>query len=316
MAMSSLAVLLMAYGTPSSEDDIETYLTDIQGGRKPTAQAVEDLRARYRKIGGKSPLLEITQAQAAALERVLSSQGIGARVYVAMKHWHPYIREVVPQIAQNGCRRLIGLVLAPHYSYISTGGYRQAFDEAVASTSILQVDFVESWHDHSGFHAALAEKIQQGLQYFPQSTRDSVQILFTAHSLPERILEKNDPYSQQLRTSCQSVANLLRLDRWSFAYQSAGHTSEKWLKPDILEFLEEFSGREGGRDVLVVPIGFVADHLEVLYDIDIKAQSVAQARRINLRRTESLNTSPKFIEALADIVCRQLQLDAARPTPA
>jgi len=306
MTVSGLAVLLMAYGTPSSEDDVEAYLTDIRGGRKPTPRAVEDLRARYRKIGGKSPLLEITQAQGAALERVLSSRGVDTQVYVAMKHWQPYIREVVPQIAQNGCRRLIGLVLAPHYSHISTDGYKQAFDQALASTPILQVDFIGSWHDHSGFHAAIGEKIQRALQRFPQSTRGNVQILFTAHSLPESILEKNDPYPQQLQASCQSVASLLRLGRWSFAYQSAGHTNEKWLGPDILEFLEEFSGRERGGNVLVVPIGFVADHLEILYDIDIEAQSAAEARGMNLKRAESLNTSPKFIETLSDIVSRRL----------
>jgi ferrochelatase len=292
----------MAYGTPSSEKDMEGYITDIRRGRKPSLDAVEHLKDRYRRIGGRSPLLEISNAQALALETTLNAQGVNARVYVGMKHWHPYIGEVVPGIASEGFHRIIALALAPHYSQISIDGYKRALDSALTATGNLQADFVESWHDNPIFHRAVAEKVMVAMAHFPKSAE--VGVLFTAHSLPERILEQNDPYPSQLRSSCQAVAVLLKLDRWSFAYQSAGQTGEKWLGPDILESLQEMSQRGKVVNVLVVPIGFVADHLEILYDIDVEAQEFAKTHGLDLMRTESLNTSPTFILALADIVLK------------
>jgi ferrochelatase len=265
------AVLLMAYGTPTSEKDMEAYLADIRHGRKPTQTAVENLIERYRKIGGRSPLLDISNAQASALEKSLVTRGMETRVYVGMKHWHPYVGEVIPRIVNESFRRIVALVLAPHYSDISIGGYRQALDKALAATGSLRADFVESWYDHPQFHRAVAEKVKFALEQFPRPA--NVELLFTAHSLPERILEQHDPYPSQLHRSCQAVADLLHLDHWSFAYQSAGHTDEKWLGPDILESLRELSQRGKVADVLVVPIGFVADHLEILYDIDVEAQA-------------------------------------------
>jgi len=302
-----LAVLLMAYGTPTSERDMEAYLTDIRRGRKPTQSAVENLIDRYRKIGGRSPLLDISNAQASALEKSLGAQGVEARVYVGMKHWHPYLGEVVPRIANDGFRRIIALALAPHYSDISIGGYKQALDKALAATGDMRVDFVDSWYDHPLFHRAIAEKVKLALEQFPKS--GNVEVLFTAHSLPERILEHNDPYPSQLHSSCQAVADLLHLDHWSFAYQSAGQTAEKWLGPDLLESLQELTQHDKDSNVLVVPIGFVADHLEILYDIDVEAKEFARTHGLNLKRTESLNTSPTFISALADIVLKRVNHD-------
>lgn len=306
--MPNIAVLLMAYGSPNSENEVEEYLTDIRRGHRPGPEAVERLKERYRKIGGRSPLLDITIAQASALEKVLNSEGVKARVYVGMKHWHPYIGEVVPRIAADGLSRIIGIVLAPHYSQISIGGYRQALDKALGASHQSQVDFVESWYDYPLFHRAVAERVTESLEHFPVSTGKKVEVLFTAHSLPERIIEQNDPYPKQLHDSCRAVADLLEIDHWSFAYQSAGQTGEKWLGPDILEALEKLSSRvkESGRNVLVVPIGFVADHLEILYDIDVEAQLFASAHGLNLKRTQSLNTNPTFIAALADLVQRRL----------
>jgi ferrochelatase len=289
----------MAYGTPTSIEDIEPYLTDIRRGHKPTLDAVEDLKGRYRRIGGRSPLLDITRAQASALEQKLGAEGLDTRVYIGMKHWHPYIREVVPQIIDDGFERIIALVLAPHYSQMSIGGYKQAL-EAVANSARLDVDFVESWYDHPLFHRAIQEKIQSALDQF--ATPAKVELLFTAHSLPERILQVNDPYPIQLQSSCQSVTNLLERKEWSFAYQSAGQTNEKWLGPDLIDFLRELVYRRGLTDVLVVPIGFVADHLEILFDIDVEAQEFARSNHIELKRTESMNSNPTFISALADII--------------
>jgi len=297
--LADFGVLLMAYGTPNSEEDMEPYLTDIRTGHRPTEDALENLKERYRKVGGRSPLLDISNAQASALEKTLNARGVNARVYVGMKHWHPYIGEVVPRIANDGISRIIALTLAPHYSKISIGGYKQAVDHALAATGNLSVDFVDSWYDHPLFHRAVAERITLAMGQFPKS--GDVDIVFTAHSLPERILDYNDPYPSQLHSSCQAVANMLKLDNWSFAYQSAGQTAEKWLGPDILESLKKISERRKAVNVLIVPIGFVADHLEILYDIDVEAQEFAKAHGLELRRTESLNTSQTFISALADI---------------
>jgi len=303
--MAETAILLMAYGTPNSIEEIEPYLIDIRRGRKPSPEAVEDLKRRYLKIGGGSPLLEITREQASALEKRLRSEGVTHQVYFGMKHWHPYIREVVPEILGDGYDRIVGLVLAPHYSMMSIEGYKSALQEAVSSNSTLSVDFVDSWYDNHLFHQAVHEKIRDALKQFAQP--EKVHLLFTAHSLPERILASKDPYPTQLEYSCRSVANLLGRKEWSFAYQSAGQTDEKWLGPDILDYIQESQHRIS--DVLVVPIGFVADHLEILYDIDVEAQDLAQTLSVNLRRTESLNTSPTFISALTDIV--QKRIDSA-----
>ena len=302
--MEEAAVLLMAYGTPNSTDEIEPYLTDIRGGRKPRPQAVEDLKKRYLRIGGRSPLLDITRAQALALEKQLTSDGMKARVYVGMKHWHPYIREVVPQIIDDGYDRIISIVLAPHYSQMSIGGYKSTLEVAVTSLSRLSVDFVESWYDHPVFHRAVQERIEKALRGF--AAPQKVELLFTAHSLPEHILATNDPYPAQLESSCRSVATLMGRKEWSFAYQSAGETDDKWLGPDLIDYLRELQLPRNLPGVLVVPIGFVADHLEILFDIDVEAQEFARSIGLNLKRTESLNTSPTFISALADIVHRRV----------
>jgi ferrochelatase len=294
----------MAYGAPSSESEIEAYLTDIRGGRKPGIEAVAALKERYRKIGGRSPLLEITRAQAAALERTLSSRGTIARVYVGMRHWHPYIGEVVAGILSDGFLRIVGLPLAPYYSSLVTGSYRRALEKAVEGLGQVQVDFVESWCDNPLFHQALSEKIRDSLREFPQSSK--VQVIFTAHSLPCRVIEQDDPYPKQIQSSCETVAKLSKIDRWSFAYQSAGKTDEKWLGPDVLEALNEWSLKGDTGHVLIVPLGFVADNLEILYDIDLEARLFARARGLDLKRTESLNASPTFINGLADILHEQL----------
>lgn len=302
--MNDLAVLLLGYGTPNSEEDVEPYFTDIMRGRKPSPNLLHDLKERYRKIGGRSPLLDITMAQALALEERLRPHAVNTRVYVGMKHWHPYIREVVPRIVDDGFHRIIALTLASHYSEISIEGYKQALDKALEGNRQVSVDFIDSWHDNPVFHQAVAEKVTKALKQFQNSR---VEIIFTAHSLPERIIRDNDPYPKQLEASCQSVADILKLDHWSFAYQSAGHCGEKWLGPDILEALQQVSERKGHPDsVLVAPIGFVADHLEILFDLDVEARDFARSHGLNFRRTESLNTSPVFISALADVVRKKI----------
>lgn len=294
----------MAYGTPNSLDEVEPYYTDIRSGRKPTPENLHELIERYRQVGGRTPLLDITRDQAQALQANL---GDDFRVYIGMKHWQPYIRDAVGDIVRNGHRRVIALALAPHYSRFSIDGYVQRVREALSSAQPMrlepEVTFVESWNDHPLYLRALAEKMEAAQELFALNGWEGIQVVFSAHSLPERILQNNDPYPQELQETCEGVAGLvgLRREAWRFAYQSAGRTGEKWLGPDILQTLDEISA-EGNRRVLIAPIGFVADHLEVLYDIDVECAARAKTLGLELRRTESLNASPIFIAALADIV--------------
>ena len=308
--MAGLAVLLMAHGAPTAEEDIEAYLRNIRAGRQPSPGEVQELRERYQKIGGRSPLLDITRSQASALEKNLSGAGLGTRVYVGMKYWHPYVRDLISQIYRDGFRRVLALVMTPLSPRPSIMGYRQALcDAREVSQGDLEIHLIESWYDHSLLHTAVAEKISRALKQFPGSAREKVEVVFTAHSLPQRILELNDPYPEQFHAFCRAVADLSRIDRWSLAYQSAGRTDGKWLRPSIQELLEELSRDPDTlrRNVLIVPIGFVADHLEVLYDLDIEAQAFSTARGLTLKRTESLNASRTFISALADIVVDNCQ---------
>ncbi len=304
--LEQIAVLLMAYGTPNSLDEIEPYYTDIRGGRKPSPENLKELIARYQQIGGRTPLLDITREQARALQAQL---GDDFRVYIGMKHWHPYITQAVDEIARDGLRRVIALALAPHYSRFSIDGYIQRVRDAIArSGAPLEVTYVESWNDHPLFLKSIAERMEAARATFSARDWQDIEVIFSAHSLPERILQSNDPYPQELRETCEGVAALLGLPRWRFAYQSAGRTGEKWLGPDILDTLDEIASRRGEQPlattsrVLIAPIGFVADHLEVLYDIDVECAERAQSLGLEMRRIESPNASPPFIAALAAIV--------------
>ncbi len=293
------AVLLMAYGTPDSLSEIEPYYTDIRGGRKPTPENLRDLEERYRRVGGRTPLLDITRQQAAALQNQL---GAGYRVYVGMKHWHPYIAQAIQEVAQAGHGRMIALALAPHYSKFSIDGYIQRVRDAIQKLEApLDVTFVESWNDHPLFLRSVAERMLDARLAFGLASWDGIHVVFSAHSLPERILQAGDPYPRELDETCRGAAALLGLQHWRFAYQSAGSTNEKWLGPDILETPEEIK-EAGGKRVLIAPIGFVADHLEVLYDIDVECAERAQRLGLEMRRIESPNASPAFIDALAAIV--------------
>ena len=315
MSTSPTAVLLLAYGTPESPDDVAAYFRHIRGGREPSAEAVARLQQRYELVGGRTPLLAITREQARALQEALDQRAPGAyRAYVAMKHWHPFIADVVPRIAADGIRRVIVIVLAPHYSRMSVGGYRKYVEDAAQAldplgSTGLEVAFVESWHLHPAFIDMMASRVRAGLNTFPADARRGVRVVFSAHSLPVRIRSWNDPYEAQLQGSCAAVAAHVSLRDWRFAWQSAGNTGEPWLGPDILEYLETLRG-EGARDVLSVPIGFVCDHLEVLFDIDHEATAKAAELGMTLRRTAMPNASPEFIAVLDALVS-----EAGRTTP-
>jgi protoporphyrin/coproporphyrin ferrochelatase len=278
------AVVLMAYGSPSEPEDVRPYLEDVRGGRPVSDEAVEELAARYRRIGGRSPLDDVTEAQRAALEREL-----GVPVFVGMKHWRPRIAEAVEAALAAGATRIVGLVLAPHYSRLSVGGYRERLEEALAGRAELVI--VESWHDEPAFVEVLAERVR-GTEAW---------VVFTAHSLPERILAEGDPYREQLLETARLVAKRAGLEHWSFAFQSASATGEPWLGPDVLEEFERLRA-EGVAAVLVAPIGFVSDHLEILWDLDVEARERAADLGLELTRTESLNAEPALIRALAGLV--------------
>jgi ferrochelatase len=292
-------VLLMAYGSPEKIADVEAYFTHIRGGRQPSPEAVADLKERYRRIGGRSPLPEITYRQAHALEARLNAAEERWCVYVGMRHWKPFISEKIAQMVADNVRKAVGLALAPHYSRMSVGAYIEVAQQALLETkSSIQMRFVESWHLQPFFIRALSERISLSLERFSPQERQRLTVVFTAHSLPERILGWNDPYPRQLRETCAALAQKLQLARWRFAYQSAGHTAEPWLGPDLLEALAELQEQA----VLICPVGFVSDHLEVLYDIDIESRQRAVELGIHLERTDSLNDDPTFIRALAEVV--------------
>ena len=303
MAIEPTGVLLLAYGSPETPDDVEPYFRHIRGGRAPSAEAVEGLRQRYALIGGRTPLRAITTETATELQAALDARSPGEyRTYVAMKHWHPFIGDVVPRIAADGVRRIIAIVLAPHYSRMSVGGYQKYVAEAVAGLDVpMDVTFVESWHLQPSFISLIANRVRKGLAEFAEGERDMTCVVFSAHSLPVRIRTWDDPYEAQLLASCEAVARELGLNQWRFAWQSAGHTGEPWLGPDIVDFLDTLHA-EGVRNVLSVPIGFVCDHLEVLYDIDHEAATKAQALGMNLRRTRMPNATPELIAVLDAIV--------------
>ena len=276
-------MLCMAYGSPAAEDDIEAYYTHIRGGRKPSAEALEELKGRYRAIGG-SPLTAITREQAAAL-----GDRLGLPTFVGMKHTSPFIADAAAEAARAGIQRLVGLPLAPHFADMSLGSYERALSDAWQGELV----FVRGFHDHPAFIHAVAALVTASLA---ESRPD--RLFFTAHSLPARIVAEGDGYHDRLLESCRLVEAAIDLPDWEFAFQSASTTGEPWLGPDLLSAIE----RSGARDVLVCPIGFVADHLEILFDLDVEAQEFARAHGIRIRRTASFNARPELIGALAEIV--------------
>ncbi|MDQ4132996.1 MAG: ferrochelatase [Actinomycetota bacterium] len=283
----------MAYGTPATPDDVEAYYTHVRRGRPPPPDLLADLRRRYDAIGGTSPLLERTRAQAAGVQAAL---GPGFKVELGMKHAPPFIEDGVARLAAAGIREAVGAVLAPHYSVLSVGEYAarvRATPPVLSDT--LGMTFVESWHlapDYIELLRGLLEGACRDLGAAP------THVLFTAHSLPARILEAGDPYPQQLRETAEAVAAAAGIDDWSIAWQSAGRTADPWIGPDVLEVLPELAAR-GYAGVVVCPAGFVSDHLEVLYDLDIEAAAAAEKVGLRFGRTGAPNDHPLLCRAVA-----------------
>ena len=294
--MSKQAVLLMAYGTPRDLGDVEAYYTHIRRGHPPTPEALQELRDRYAAIGGRSPLLEITRAQAEGLE-----QRLGLPVVVGQKHAAPFIQDAFEELAKRDIDHVVGLVLAPHFSSMSIGAYEKKAREAAAAIGWEgQLEMVQSWHTEPGYIRFLADRLQDVLDDWPAEILPETRFLFTAHSLPARIVKAGDPYQEQLGETAACVAHEAGLKQWQVGWQSAGRTSDEWLGPDVLELVDEFANT-GVIGMIVCPCGFVADHLEVLYDLDIEAKQLADQMGLRFARTASPNADPAFLDTLADV---------------
>jgi ferrochelatase len=295
MTENRTAVVLMGYGTPRTPDDILPYYTDIRRGNPPSPQQLDELTARYAAIGGISPLAERSDAQRQAMQAALDQLADGRyHVVLGMKHAAPFIEDSVEELARQGFRQAVGLVLAPHYSAFSVGQYLDRLTSAAAPHAIV-VHEIKSWATEPALVDFVATDVRARLAELPEQTR----VLFTAHSLPERILEAGDPYPAELLATAECVAAAAALDNWGVAWQSAGRTPEPWLGPDILRVIDELAADGRTRGVLVSAVGFVADHLEVLYDLDIEASRRAAAHGLAFARTRCVNDDIAVMTALA-----------------
>jgi ferrochelatase len=318
MSTSPIGVLVMAYGTASGPDDVERYYTDIRGGRPPTPEHLEELRERYAAIGNRFPLLEITRQQAEGLERELNLEDPGGfRAYLGMKHSPPFIAEAVSRMRADGVERSIGIVMAPHWSGMSVEGYVERV-RTETGDGPPSFAFVRSYHDHPGFVSFLSARVAGALGRLSPSEGDGATVIFSAHSLPVRELadgslrclrcrmcEDSCRYRDGLAETAALVAAELGLTRHTIAWQSAGRTDDPWWGPPIEDVIADLAS-QGCPAVVVCSAGFVADHLEILYDLDVEAQAIAEQAGVRLVRTEMPNADPAFVRVLADVVRRQL----------
>ncbi len=294
----SIGVLVMAYGGPNSLDEVEPYLLDVRGYRPTSPEIIHEVRERYKLIGGRSPILEQTHAQAYALQVALNAIASEFKTFVGMRHWHPYLKDTLAQMQAAGIERAIGLVMAPQYSRLSIGAYYHKIEEA---QSPIEVARIVRWHLLPGYLDALVERVITALHRFPSDVRAEVPIIFSAHSLPERILSWNDPYPHELNATVDALMQRLGPHPHEFAFQSAAISNEPWLGPDVGAVLDRLA-REGRKHVLIAPIGFVVEHVEILYDIDVVYQQQAKNLGLHLARIEMLGTAPQMMTDLAELV--------------
>lgn len=300
-SQARMAILLLAYGTPESLDQVEAYYTHIRGGRPPSVAALANLVDRYKAVGGSTQLSAHTDNVAVGLRALLAQRGVNNPVYVGMKHWHPWISDVVATMKADRIERVIGVVLAPHYSRFSVGGYQRYLFEGMAKHDArFEVQFVEQWYGHPRFVELMARRVESALSTFSAEARGHVVTLFSAHSLPERIRSWNDPYEAQLADSARLVAEHGGIRDYRIVWQSAGDTGEPWIGPDVLDYLDTLHA-DGVKQVLQVPIGFVSEHLEIVYDLDVEAETKAHALGIEYRRTRLPNADADFLELMADL---------------
>ena len=294
-------VLLLAHGAPSRLEDIPAFLLNVRDGRKLPDAVVNEIIRRYSLIGG-SPLLRLTTLQAEGLAKLL-----GRPVYVGMRNWKPFISEAVRQIKADGVEHVVALCLAPQNSRTSIGLYKKyLFEDVERLAPDVQVDFIENWHDHSGLVEAFRERVATALARVQAAAGGPVvPVIFTAHSVPEKTIQGGDPYEQQVRETAALVAKAMGLKEYSVAFQSQGMTAEPWIGPTVESLIAQLAA-QGQRHVLLAPVGFVCDHVEILYDIDVAFREYGKTRGVTVYRSASLNDSPLFIQALAAIVTERL----------
>ena len=302
---SPTGVFLMAHGAPESVDDIPEYLRNIRGGTESTSEIIQIISDRYEQIGGKSPLRKITEELCVRLESFLNQQGGQFKVYCGMRNWSPYICDEVKRMKEDGIKRVVAICLAPQFSTWSTRLYFNVFKEALKSCDIegLDVRYIGSWADHPLLIDAFEEKYQAALAKL--EPKASVYTIFTAHSIPAESIELGDPYGEEFDKTVKKLVERIQPNNWFKAYQSQGMIPVPWLGPTVESVLDKIA-RQGSKTVLMVPVGFVCDHVEILFDIDIEFSEYAKERKLNLYRTESLNLSPTFVETLASVTWENL----------
>jgi protoporphyrin/coproporphyrin ferrochelatase len=308
MTKKKMGLLVMAYGTPYKEADIERYYTHIRHGRTPSEEMLEDLRGRYEAIGGISPLAKITMDQAKSLEEHLNSlqDEIEFKMYLGLKHIEPFVEDAVEQMHKDGIEEAVSIVLAPHFSTFSVKSYNGRAKETAEKLGCPSITSVESWYDEPKFISYWVEKVKETFESMSEDERHNAVLIVSAHSLPERILQSGDPYPQQLEETAKMIAEGAGVDNYAVGWQSEGNTPDPWLGPDVQDLTRELHKEKGYKTFVYTPVGFVADHLEVLYDNDYECKEVTDEIGASYYRPEMPNAKPEFIDAMADVVLKHL----------
>ncbi len=308
MPKKKMGLLVMAYGTPYKEEDIERYYTHIRHGRKPSDEMLEDLRSRYEAIGGISPLARITQEQGEKLEQHLNSiqDEIEFKMYLGLKHIEPFVEDAVKSMKEDGITEAASIVLAPHFSTFSVKSYNGRAKEEAERLGGLTITSVESWYREPKFIGYWAEKVKEAFASMPADEKDNAVLIVSAHSLPEKILQSGDPYPNQLQETADLIAEQAGVENYEVGWQSAGNTPEPWLGPDVQDLTRDLYNEKGYKAFVYTPVGFVADHLEVLYDNDYECKVVTEEIGASYYRPEMPNSQPEFIDAMASAVLRKL----------
>ena len=311
MEKKKLGLLVMAYGTPYKEEDIEPYYTHIRHGRKPEPEALQDLKDRYKAIGGTSPLARITEEQTKALEDALNSNQdeYEFKAYIGLKHIHPFIEDTVEQMAKDGIKEAVSLVLAPHYSTFSVKSYNDRAQGEAAKYG-MTIKSVQSWYNEPGFIKFWADGVKEIFAGMSDAEREKAVLIVSAHSLPEKILANGDPYPNQLKETADLVAKEAGVTNYELGWQSEGNTPDPWLGPDVQDLTRNLYEEKGYRSFVYAPVGFVADHLEVLYDNDYECKVVCDELGAKYYRPEMPNVHPQFIQTLAEVVLHVVKSDA------
>ena len=308
MAKKKMGLLVMAYGTPYTLDDLEGYYTHIRHGRKPSPEMIEDLRNRYEAIGGISPLAKITQDQAEKLELHLNSiqDDIEFKMYLGLKHIKPFIEDAVKQMHEDGIKEAVSIVLAPHFSTFSVKSYNGRAVEEAEKLGGLKITSIESWYEEPKFIGYWADKVKQVFEQMPQEEKEQAVLIVSAHSLPEKILQFGDPYPQQLKETADLLAEQAGIENYTIGWQSAGNTPEPWIGPDVQDLTRELYQQHHYKAFVFAPVGFVCDHLEVLFDNDIECKAVTDELGVSYYRPEMPNAKEEFIDCLSTVILKRL----------